>query len=63
MSQVRREFIKQSWSDTDEEDNHYQVCEDCQIDETPREVQSEIEHFFYDQFILEFHFNIFATSI
>ena len=52
MSNLRRELIEESWSD--EEDNVHSECEICQKVETSSEVHSEIEHFCYDPFIIEF---------
>ena len=54
MRNLRRELVKDSWSDTDEEDTVHSECEICQKVETSSEVHSEIEHFCYDPFILEF---------
>lgn len=34
MSQIWRKIVKESWSNTYEEDDHNMVCEDIQIDET-----------------------------
>ena len=54
MNQIQNEFIKESWSDTDGEDDYYPECEECILDKISNKVQSETEHFCYDQFILEF---------
>lgn len=40
-----------TWSDMNDEIDHRITCEDCT---TTNKVQSETEHFCYDQFILEF---------
>ena len=54
MNQVQKEPIEESWSDTDEEEDYYPVCEESKLDRTQNKVRSETEHFCYDQFILEF---------
>jgi hypothetical protein len=51
MLQDPSESTNKTWSDMDDEIDHRIACEDCT---TTNKVQSETEHFCYDQFILEF---------
>ena len=54
MSQIRRKIINETWSDMDDEKDHYIACENCEAYKAPNEVQSGTKHFCYDQFKLEF---------
>ena len=61
MNQVQKEPIEETWSDTDEEEDHcsveddyYPICEESKLDGTQSKVRSKTEHFCYGQFILEF---------
>ena len=53
MIQDQNELIYKSWSDMDEDENQYLICE-CQFNKTTSKVKFENQYFCYDEFIIEF---------